>query len=93
MENDRGGVGEVHAGGKWMNHHESYTIAFRILKYLREKRLKYFMAADLAKALDLTPCEVGSCLREVPGVRVYSRRRHARKESGHTWVFEEPGWQ
>jgi hypothetical protein len=76
-----------------MSQHPSYTNEFRILKYLRENKPRLFMAADLAKALDMTPCEVGSALRSVPGVRIFLRRRCARREAGHQWTFEEPGWQ
>jgi hypothetical protein len=71
----------------------SYNKAYRILKYLREKRLEYFTSADVAKALDFTPCEVGVALRNVPGVKIFSKRRYARKESGHLWIFAEPGWE
>ena len=76
-----------------MSQHPSYTNEFRILKYLRENKPRLFMAADIAKALDLTSPEVGSSLRDVPGVRILKRARCGRNEAGHQWTFEEPGWQ
>lgn len=64
--------------------------AGRISHHLKKAYPKELTAADIGKALNISPSTVASHLKWIPGVSMTHRRKFAHRESGNVYQFD-PG--